>query len=206
MLRTAIIYDGVAEPCQAIVSRQLGLEMVDLTGESDIEKAAARVHQEQLHRPLSLQDDPLMRVVCMKTSENTCQMLFVLHHIIVDGWCIPIYMNDFIQSLAANIGELEQLTTTLQEHGKELHRAYNKAQQADRMKTAFLHNMTNQMIEPTEAISKDVEALCSINGKAQQDAAQLTEDIQQKGNTIADLLKNLIHVSEEDLRKEDAHD
>ena len=110
------------------------------------------------------------------------------------------------QSLAANIGELEQLTTTLQEHGKELHRAYNKAQQADRMKTAFLHNMTNQMIEPTEAISKDVEALCSINGKAQQDAAQLTEDIQQKGNTIADLLKNLIHVSEEDLRKEDAHD
>ena len=109
------------------------------------------------------------------------------------------------QSLATNIGELEQLTTTLQEHGKELHKAYNEAKKADRMKTAFLHNMTNQMIEPAEAISKDVEALCDINGEAQKDAALLTDDIQQKGNTIADLLKNLIHISEEDLRKEDAH-
>ena len=103
VLRTAIIYEGVTEPCQAIVQRQLGLEMIDISAESDIEAAAASIHQEQLHRPLSLQDDPLMRVVCMKTSETTCQMLFILHHIIVDGWCIPIYMNDFIQALATNM-------------------------------------------------------------------------------------------------------
>ena len=68
------------------------------------------------------------------------------------------------QSLATNIGELEQLTTELEKHGEELRIAYEKAQKADRMKTAFLHNMTNQMLEPSKAISRDVEALCNNSG------------------------------------------
>ena len=107
------------------------------------------------------------------------------------------------QSLATNIGELEQLTTTLKQHGDELSKAYKQAQKADRIKTAFLHNMTNQMLEPSEAISKDVEALCDPNKRAErQDTAQLVDDIQQNGNTIADLLKNLINISDEDIRKE----
>ena len=63
--------------------------------------------------------------------------------------------------------------------------------------------MTNQMLEPSEAISKDVEALCDPNKRAErQDTAQLVDDIQQNGNTIADLLKNLINISDEDIRKE----
>ena len=107
------------------------------------------------------------------------------------------------QSLATNIGELEQLTTKLKQHGDELSKAYKQAQKADRMKTAFLHNMTNQMLEPSEAISKDVEALCDPNKRAErQDTAQLVDDIQQNGNTIADLLRNLINISDEDFRKE----
>ena len=107
------------------------------------------------------------------------------------------------QSLATNIGELEQLTTKLKQHGEELSKAYQQAQKADRMKTAFLHNMTNQMLEPSEAISKDVEALCDPNKKTgQQDTATLVDDIQHNGNTIADLLKNLLNISDEDIRKE----
>ena len=109
------------------------------------------------------------------------------------------------QSLATNIGELEQLTTKLKEHGEELNIAYKQAQKADRMKTAFLHNMTNQMLEPSEAISKDVETLCNMNSKEQGKTALLVDDIQQKGNTIAELLKNLINMSDEDIRKEAEH-
>ena len=107
------------------------------------------------------------------------------------------------QSLATNIGELEQLTTELKKHGEELSIAYKRAQKADRMKTAFLHNMTNQMLEPSEAINKDVDALCDPNRKADQlETARLVSDIQQNGNTIADLLKNMINMSDEDIRKE----
>ena len=101
VLRTAILYDGVPQPCQAIVNRQPGLEMLDLTGESDIDAAAARIHQEQLHRHLSLTDDPLFRVVCMKTGDNSCQLLIFIHHIIADGWSKPIIFRDFLMKMEA---------------------------------------------------------------------------------------------------------
>jgi methyl-accepting chemotaxis protein len=95
------------------------------------------------------------------------------------------------------------LTNQLKEHGKELSIAYREAQKADRMKTAFLHNMTNQMIEPAESISKDVNTLCDRNRKTEgQDIKCLADDIQKNGNAIAELLKNLINMSDEDIRKE----
>ena len=102
------------------------------------------------------------------------------------------------QSLAANIGELEQLTATLQERGEGLRVAYNQAQKADRMKTAFLHNMTNQMISPADAIDKDVDALLGDS----KNRNQLTIDIQSKGKAITELLNELITISDEEMPRE----
>ena len=101
VLRTAILYDGVPQPCQAVLDRRLGLEMRDLTGEPDIDAAAERVHQEILHRPLSLTDDPLFQLVCMKTGDDSCQLIFFIHHIISDGWSTPVLFRDFLEKLDA---------------------------------------------------------------------------------------------------------
>lgn len=107
------------------------------------------------------------------------------------------------QSLATSIGELEQLTTKLKQHGEELRVAYNNAQKADRMKTAFLHNMTNQMIAPADAIDEDVNELCDFGRSAgNRNPVELANDIQRNGSTIAILLKNLISISDEDMVRE----
>ena len=108
-------------------------------------------------------------------------------------------------SLANYIGELEQLTVTLQEQDVDLHAAYEQAQKADRMKTAFLHYMTNQMIGPAQSIEKDVDTLLNNLSahEHQQDTGKLADDIQQSGNTIAELLKNLINMSDEENGKEE---
>ena len=126
-------------------------------------------------------------------------------------------------SLATNIGELEQLKTEMTKHGEELGIAYEKAQKANRMKTAFLHNMTNQMLEPSEAISRDVEELFKElrsegveerrsegveerrSEGVEKSAALLADDIQRNSTTIAELLKNLLNMSDEDIRKEADH-
>lgn len=107
------------------------------------------------------------------------------------------------RSLASQIGELENLKTTLYERCEDLRVAYDQAKKADRMKTSFMHNMTNQMMEPAEAIEKDVSQLCD---KSAQDPATLIKDIQQKGKAITVLLKNLISMSDEEMRKEADHD
>jgi sensor histidine kinase YesM len=112
------------------------------------------------------------------------------------------------QSLATHIGELEQLTATMKEDGEDLRLAYDEAQKADRMKTAFLHNMTNQMISPADAIDKAVNRLVhsvmpekSLSPTAPskdddtKDIRQLTDEIEHNGEAIAELLKNLINMS-----------
>ena len=112
------------------------------------------------------------------------------------------------QSLSTHIGELEHLTDTLRKHGMELRAAYEHAQQGDRMKTAFMHNMTNQMVNPANAIDSAVEALCALSNKSRQEsdsesqgtvatAERLTNEIQQHGKTITKILNNLIYVSED---------
>ena len=102
------------------------------------------------------------------------------------------------QTVSAKVSELDQLKTTLQERNHELHMAYQRAQKADRMKTAFLHNMTIQMVGPANAICMDVNIMCN-NGDDAGDARvdSLTDDIQKKGEDITELLNNLIDMSQE---------
>lgn len=109
------------------------------------------------------------------------------------------------QSLAVNVGELDQHKSMLQQRGEELRAAYERVRKADRMKTAFLHNMSNQMEGPASAILEDVNSLCDVTRLTdRKDIDRLTADIEQQGKTIAELLDNLLHVSEEDTnRKED---
>jgi methyl-accepting chemotaxis protein len=102
---------------------------------------------------------------------------------------------------------LEQLTETIKHRSKELKKAYKQAKKADKMKTAFLHHMSDQMLPPAQAIDKDVEALCSVGKEVNCDeSAKLVENIQKNGNTIASILSQLLNQSEEDIRKEVDHD
>jgi len=108
------------------------------------------------------------------------------------------------RSLAKHIDEQEQLTATMQQRGEELRMAYKLSQKADRMKTTFLHNMTNQMLPPAEAIKSDVAALANVDApKTQQDTLKLVDNIQQNGKTIVDRLKYLINISDEDFESND---
>lgn len=111
------------------------------------------------------------------------------------------------QSLASHVNELEQLKTTLNRHGKELENAYHQAKEAERMKTAFLHNMTNQMVSPADKIVQDVNTICNPGNKmSQEEANQLANDLQSQGKTIVELLRNLLDIADKGKGKEEAYD
>ena len=66
------------------------------------------------------------------------------------------------------------------------------------MKTVFLHNMTNQMIAPANAIAEDVTVLCNYDkDTAEKAVSQLVGHIQKNGTAITKLLNNLINLSEQ---------
>lgn len=105
------------------------------------------------------------------------------------------------QSLASHISELEQLSTTLKDRNEVLHIAYDRAQEADMMKIAFLHHMTNQMLEPTLALEKSVKTLCNnYQELTQQEADHEVDNIQQKSHTIIEVLNSMIHGAEDEIQ------
>ena len=99
VLRTSLIYRDVELYRQAIVDRPLGLEMRDVSDAPNKESAMVALYKAEQQRGFSMEDQPLFRIVCVKTSETTCEILLAVHHIIVDGWCIGLYMSDLIANL-----------------------------------------------------------------------------------------------------------
>lgn len=98
------------------------------------------------------------------------------------------------QALAQHIGELEQLTSTLKERGERLEEAYERAKEADRMKTAFLHNMTNQMMVPVDTIFESAQRLASDDKVT---AAHDSAVIQAQSKIITVVLNDLLNASSE---------
>ena len=102
------------------------------------------------------------------------------------------------QSLATHVSELKELTDTLQERGKVLQKAQAQAQEADRMKTAFLHNMTNQMIAPSEVIVEHVQSVCDHYHDMNLEAANHElQTIEQQSRNIIELITSLVRTSEQ---------
>ena len=110
-------------------------------------------------------------------------------------------------SVVSQITELERMSSQLKERSKELQQANHQAQEADRMKTAFLHQMTNQMLEPANVLGNNVSTICqNYHTISIEDATREIESIRQNGNTIIELLDNMIHTADSETGKEDAHE
>ena len=100
------------------------------------------------------------------------------------------------QSLSTKSSELEQLTSMLKRRGEELRKAYDGVQGSDRMKTSFLHNMSNQMLEPTSTLIDDVNKLYDIIGNGDvHEVNNLVSDIERQGQRMTSLLNRLLQQS-----------
>ena len=74
------------------------------------------------------------------------------------------------------------------------------------MKMTFLHNMTNQMLDPTMVISQKVSILCDFwQELSQKESEQISEEIRQKADAIVELLKHMLDDSEAEAGKEVEH-
>ena len=103
------------------------------------------------------------------------------------------HFQEMQQSLSTRIGEMAQLTTTLEERGATLQATYDRAQEANRMKVNFLSNMTNQMTSRVRNITTSVKTICSrYDDLTEEGTQEITDQILHEGEKITDLLNQLI--------------
>ena len=66
------------------------LEEVDLRSSNDVESQLATITQQVVNTPFDLEKGPLLRAKLVQAGENEYRFLFVMHHIISDGWSILV--------------------------------------------------------------------------------------------------------------------
>jgi amino acid adenylation domain-containing protein len=95
ILRTAFVLGDRSEPLQIVVSRaELTIERSDWRDRSPGARAAAleELLQGDRARGIELTRAPLMRVAVVRDGEQRWQMLWTVHHLITDGWSMPLLL------------------------------------------------------------------------------------------------------------------
>ncbi|TGV30039.1 non-ribosomal peptide synthetase, partial [Mesorhizobium sp. M00.F.Ca.ET.186.01.1.1] len=100
ILRTVFLLEKVQKPRQIVLrERKTKVQVLDITHLSEEEQAACLEDFAQKDRQTSfdLAKDVLIRLTLVRTSADTHTLFWSHHHILLDGWCIPIVLNDFFQ-------------------------------------------------------------------------------------------------------------
>ncbi|OXR45529.1 Plipastatin synthase subunit C [Nocardia cerradoensis] len=96
-LGAAVLAEDVPHPVLVITSEgRIGWREVDLRSAPDPEAAARDLYWEEARRRLDLDRGPLFRVVAARVGEHEYEVVCTAHHIVVDGWSIPLLFSDLI--------------------------------------------------------------------------------------------------------------
>lgn len=101
------------------------------------------------------------------------------------------------RSLSHHIGELNRTTDTLTERNRELQKAYELAKEADRVKTAFINNMTDQMAHPVSIIASESNILSENHTTfTQEEMTRHVDKMLENTEAVTRLLNQLLDASE----------
>ena len=101
ILRTSFIYSEISIPVQSVNKEvKLPLEILDLSDLSKGEQEAALKNHEEADRNkgFDFNTAPLMRIALIKLSDDRYRMLWTWHHILFDGWSLPVLMEEFLNT------------------------------------------------------------------------------------------------------------
>jgi len=110
-LSCAFFWDGPPEPLQAVRRQvRLPLTLLDWRDLSEPEQDAAmiRLQKEDRARPFDLSQAPLMRLALCRTGETSWRMLWSNHHLILDGWSLPLLLDEVRRRLADPEGRVAE--------------------------------------------------------------------------------------------------
>ncbi|MEU2080245.1 condensation domain-containing protein, partial [Streptomyces sp. NPDC013489] len=91
-----VIADGVAVP----------FRVVDVSAVADAEAAVEELAAEERARPFVLDAPPLVRLVLARLAEDRFRLVFTNHHILLDGWSMPVLFGELFTLYRQGAGGL----------------------------------------------------------------------------------------------------
>ncbi|HEX6290616.1 MAG TPA: amino acid adenylation domain-containing protein, partial [Herpetosiphonaceae bacterium] len=104
ILRTAFFWEDLDEPLQ-VVRQQVTLPFTYLDWShlpADEQEAQLSAYlQADRRQPFDLSRAPLMRVAVMRVGSRTCSIVWSYHHLLLDGWSVPLVLHDVFMAYSA---------------------------------------------------------------------------------------------------------
>ncbi|MCK4257939.1 MAG: hypothetical protein KAX49_03120 [Halanaerobiales bacterium] len=100
ILRTNFVYQKIKEPRQVVFKEKIGkiyFEDISLLEETEKLDYIKKFKDKDMERGFNLTKDILIRMTILKISEESYRLIWSYHHIIMDGWCLGIIFQDFVQ-------------------------------------------------------------------------------------------------------------
>ncbi|MGH8387042.1 MAG: amino acid adenylation domain-containing protein [Pseudomonas sp.] len=99
VLRAAFRWrDGLADPLQAVFAEvELPIEELDWRERTDTEQALRKLAEAEQAKGFDLSCPPLMRFVLVRLSEERHQMIWVYHHLLLDGWSASRLLGEMLR-------------------------------------------------------------------------------------------------------------
>ena len=121
---------------------------------------------------------------------------------------VGILTNSFVamrRSIRKHLNQIDRNREKLDEQNKALNEAHQHVKEADRVKTAFLQNMTDQMSEPVLEISKIVtDVRDHLDSMDHDQIVKLADQMDGHTNTITALLDRMLEVATQEEKEEDS--
>jgi acyl carrier protein len=102
--RTAFVWKDQEEPLQGVFRRvELPLQQHDWRGLSTPERAArlSAFLASDRRRGFDLSQAPLMRLALLRIADDRYEFVWTTHHIVMDGWCLPLITKEITVLYAA---------------------------------------------------------------------------------------------------------
>ncbi len=108
ILRSAFYYDSFSVPVQCVYREiTLPVEELDYRGMDEASMTLALQEYEAADRAIGFdfKSAPLMRLCLIRLEENRYRMLWTYHHIVFDGWSMPVLMEEFLDTYDLLVSE-----------------------------------------------------------------------------------------------------
>ena len=99
ILRSGFFYDELDVPVQCVFREvEMPFEILDYTTLPETERATnfTRFLEADLEKSFDFNQAPLMRISLVKMEESVYRMVWTYHHILLDGWSMPVVIEEFL--------------------------------------------------------------------------------------------------------------
>ena len=130
IFRTVFLYEGYERSIQLVLKeKEIIIEFNDVSQElttSNIEEIIQKYQAIEKSNPFDLQNDMLMRLRVLQISEKHHAIIWNYHHILMDGWCSAIILDEFREIYSKNSRGQEVILHTVNPYLKYIEWLENK--------------------------------------------------------------------------------